>query len=698
MIPEKLHFLFQDVTCLTGTGSKTAGFLRKLCGPCLVDLLFHAPIGVIHRPFKKNAHQIISNHYATVQITVEEHIIPRTRRQPYKINACFSETAEPVELVFFNYRGDYLKKTFMIGKTYFVSGKMETNGFLVKILHPDYVTDCLQSIPEFEAIYPLTAGLTNKGMNKSIQYIISQLPDLPEWQDSFFRQKRNWPSWKQAITALHQPHYASDTEILTPIRLRLAYDELLANQLTLFLARLKRKKQTGLNIRPVLADGLTNRLLASLPFALTSAQKRVISEIQDDLSSDTKMTRLLQGDVGSGKTVVALITLLQAVESGMQGVLMAPTDILAHQHFSSIQKMTMNLGIRIGLLTGREKGKKRSLLCQQLEQGELDILIGTHAVFSEDIVYHQLGVVVIDEQHKFGVQQRLALTQKQPNVNVLVMTATPIPRTLALTAYGDMDVSVLDEKPSHRKPIETRVMPMTKAVDLSEKLYQKIQQSTHPLQVYWVCPLVEESEKSDLMAAEKRFEILQGIFGHRVGLVHGKMNGTQKDEVMQQFVTGQLDVLVATTVIEVGVDVPTASVIVIEQAERFGLAALHQLRGRVGRGHTQSNCILLYGKQLSQTAKARLKIMRETDNGFLIAEEDLRLRGAGEILGSRQSGLQTFQFADLSVHGDLLYTATQDAKMILNTDPTLSSQRGKALRYLLYLFRQDKHIQTLKAG
>ena len=698
MRPEKLNFLFRDVTSLHGTGQKTAGFLRKLCGPCLVDLLFHAPIGVIHRPFKEQVTHITSGSHATVHICIDGHIVPHTRRQPYKINAHLVKTAEPVELVFFNYRNDYLEKTFLCNKTYFISGKMETNGFVLKILHPDYVSHQLNDIPEFESVYPLTIGLTNKGMNKSIQYIVSQTPDLPEWQDMFFVQKRNWPSWKQAISQLHQPQCLSDIQPQTPSRLRLAYDELLANQLTLFLARHKRKKQIGQKLPPIQDNGLVKRFLTQLPFELTSAQKRVISEIQTDLSADIKMTRLLQGDVGSGKTVVALIALLQAVEGGMQGVLMVPTDILAHQHFNSIQKMTACLGIRTGLLTGREKGKKRTQICQALANGELDILIGTHAVFSDDVIYHQLAVAIIDEQHKFGVQQRLALTQKQPNVNVLVMTATPIPRTLALTAYGDMDVSVLDEKPANRKPIETRVMPMTKAVDLSEKLFQKIRQSEQRLQVYWVCPLVEESEKSDLMAAEKRFEILQDVFGHRVGLVHGKMSGSQKDGVMNQFITGQLDVLVATTVIEVGVDVPTASVIVIEQAERFGLAALHQLRGRVGRGGTQSNCILLYGKQLSQTAQARLKIMRETDNGFLIAEEDLRLRGAGEILGSRQSGLQTFLFADLNQHGDLLYTATQDAKMILNTDPMLTSSRGQALRQLLYLFRQDKHIQTLKAG
>ncbi len=699
MRPEALNFLFREVTALPSIGPKTAGFLRKLCGSYLIDLLFHVPIGMIHRPFWENPQQIVSGQYGVLRIQIAEHIPSSVRyRKPYRVIGVMVGSHYSVELVFFNYHVDYLTKQLVVGQTYFVSGKIERVGQMFKIMHPDYIMQTRDAIPEFEPVYPLSAGLTNKGMNKSIQYVVSRVPQMPQWLDEAFLAREKWPLFNQAITKIHMPRQNEDLTVLSPVRMRLAYDELLANQLTLFLARSKQKKQVGTVVSMPQQGGLIARLLQQLPFELTYAQNRVIGEIQNDLSADIKMTRLLQGDVGSGKTIVALIALLQVVEAGMQGVFMAPTDILAHQHFESVQKMLGDLPVRVGLLTGREKGKRRSELLTALVKGSIDILIGTHAVFSEDVIYHHLALAVIDEQHKFGVRQRLALTQKQKGMNVLVMTATPIPRTLALTVYGDMDISVLDEKPSNRKPIETRVMPMTKAGELAEKLRQKIASSTERIQVYWVCPLVEESEKSDLMAAEKRYKTLQEYFGERVGLVHGKMKGVEKDVVMERFAAGELDVLVATTVIEVGVDVKTASVMVIEQAERFGLSGLHQLRGRVGRGGTQSVCVLLYGKNLSQTAQARLKIMRETENGFLIAEEDLKLRGAGEILGSRQSGLPVFQFADLSVHGDLLYMATQDAKMIVNNDAALQSARGQALRYLLYLFKKDEQIQTLKAG
>lgn len=697
MRPKALDFLFQDVASLPGVGSKTTAFLKKLCGQSLVDILFHTPIGVIYRPYINNPNKIVSGNYATIQVQVCEHA-PAYRRKPYRVLCCMTEAVYSVELIFFNYHADYLTKQLVVGQTYFISGKIERVGAILKIMHPDYIVKEKSLIPEFEPIYPLSVGLTNKGMNRSIQYILSHVAPLPQWLDENFLASQKWPLWEEAIKAVHHPKRQNDLMANSPVRQRLAYDELLAHQLSLFLAREKQKRQVGIQIPMPQTEGITAQLIKSLPFELTGAQKKAISVIQGDMASALKMIRLLQGDVGSGKTVVALIALMQTVEAGMQGVFMAPTDILAHQHFESIQKMVGTLPVRIGLLTGREKGKKRTAVLEALAAGEIDILIGTHAVFSDDVVYHHLALAIIDEQHKFGVRQRFALMQKQKGVNVLVMTATPIPRTLALTAYGDMDVSVLDEKPANRKPIETRVLSMTKAAELAEKLAMKIKQTTERIQVYWVCPLVEESEKSDLMAAEKRFEMLQKIFGDRVGLVHGQMKGTEKDAVMERFAAGDLDLLVATTVIEVGVDVKTASVMVIEQAERFGLAGLHQLRGRVGRGGTQSMCILLYGKHLTQTAQERLKIMRQTDNGFLIAEQDLKLRGAGEILGARQSGMPVFKFADLSIHGDLLYKAAMDAQKIVGTDAELHTPRGQALRYLLYLFRKDEQIPLLKAG
>lgn len=700
MRPAELNFLFREVTTLTGVGTRTGTFLKKLCGEHLADVLFHIPVGVIHRPYVAEVKDIPSGNYATVQVRVCEHV-PAYRRKPYRIIGEIVGTGHVAELVFFNYRGDYLSTRLKVGETYYISGKIERVGGLFKIIHPDYITQERSQIPEFEPIYPLSAGLTNKGLMKSVQFILRQMPLMPQWLDEAFLAQEKWPLFNLAITKIHHPESVNDLSATAPARMRLAYDELLANQLSLLLAREKQKRQAGISIPLAQTDNeqsLTACFLKNLPFTFTPSQQSVIAEIRQDLSSPLKMTRLLQGDVGSGKTVVALTALVQAVEAGMQGVFMAPTDILAHQHFESVQKMLQGLPVRVGLLTGREKGKKRQAVLSALECGDIDILIGTHAVFSDDVIYHKLAIAVIDEQHKFGVRQRLALMQKQKGMNVLVMTATPIPRTLALTAYGDMDVSVMTDKPANRKPIETRVLSMSRAEELAEKLKEKIAQAHERIQVYWVCPLVEESEKSDLMAAEKRYATLQGIFGARVGLVHGQMKGPEKDAVMARFAEGELDVLVATTVIEVGVDVKTASIMVIEQAERFGLAGLHQLRGRVGRGGTASVCLLLHGKQLTPTARERLKIMRETDNGFLIAEKDLELRGAGEILGARQSGFPVFKFADMSVHKHLLYTASKDAQLILRTDAQLKSPRGEALRYLLYLFGKDEQIPFLKAG
>ncbi|MGN1063130.1 MAG: ATP-dependent DNA helicase RecG, partial [Alphaproteobacteria bacterium] len=526
--------------------------------------------------------------------------------------------------------------------------------------------------------------------------VLKSVPNLPEWLDPAFQKQQGFVSWKEALLAAHYPRTQADLSLLSAPRKRLAYDELLANQLALLLARAKMKRGRGF---PVAGDGhLRQALLALLPFELTGAQRRVLTEIAADSASDTKMLRLLQGDVGSGKTIVALLSLLNAVEAGYQGVLMAPTDILAHQHFATFEKLCAPLNVRVGLLSGREKGKKRRQILSDLQEGKINILIGTHAVFVEDVSYHRLGLVVIDEQHKFGVSQRLMLTAKQPGVDLLVMTATPIPRTLALTNYGDMDMSKLDEKPAQRKPIETRVLSSAKMDELIKKIHAMTTDSAKKTQVYWVCPLVEESEKSDLTAAIGRFEALKQVFHERVGLVHGKMKGVEKDSVMADFAAGRLDVLVSTTVIEVGVDVPSAGVMVIEHAERFGLSQLHQLRGRIGRGGDSSTCLLVYGGRLSDTARKRLEVMRTTTDGFVIAEEDLKLRGAGEVLGSRQSGFLEFKMADLSVHGDLLWTATQDARMILSLDRDLKTPRGQALRTLLYLFKKDVEIQTLKSG
>ena len=610
-----------------------------------------------------------------------EHAVPKTKKQPYRI--VVEDNTDQLILVFFKVFGDSITKQFPVGAEKIISGKIEIFNGQLQMSHPDYVVDAArpEQMPLIETVYPLTASVTNKMLNKQIFQALERVPDLPEWQDERFVAKQKWPSFKDALWTAHHPQNFADIEPNAPARRRLAYDELLANQLSLAVVRGRLKVQKG---RSLINNGkLKEKLRQILPFALTAAQQRVIAEIESDLFSDYRMSRLLQGDVGSGKTIVALMTMLNAVECGLQAAIMAPTEILAQQHAETIAELCAAIGVRTALLTSNVKGKARKLLLEKLANGNIDILIGTHALFTEDVAFKDLAYVIVDEQHRFGVKQRLNLSQKGNLCDVLVMTATPIPRTLVLTQFGDMEYSKIDELPAGRKPVATTVMPLSKINNVVEALARKLQTGT---QAYWVCPLVEESEKIDLSAATERFETLQKIFGDKVGLVHGKMKEAEKNAVMEQFKQGRLKLLVSTTVIEVGVNVPNATIMVIEHAERFGLAQLHQLRGRIKRGSEAGSCILMYGYPLSTVAHERLNTMKATEDGFLIAEEDLKLRGGGEILGTRQSGFNNFKIADLSVHSDLLLTASKDAALALRQDPNLQTPRGQALRTLLYLF------------
>ncbi len=695
MRPEILFSLFAPITKLAGIGPRLGGFFAKIGLEKYVDLAWHLPSSLIDRRFSPDVADAPDGVIATLTVTVGRHDRPPAKsRRPYRIQ-CFDDTG-PLTLVYFHAHGDYLQKQLPVGEVRIVSGRVEHFGEGLQMTHPDYVVSPAErnSLPLLEQVYPLTTGVSAKAMAKAVEGAIADLPDLPEWLDTAYKEARHWPDWKAAVLAAHAPADQADLLPTSPARARLAYDELLANQLALALVRQRMRRRRG---RAQSGDGrLRARVLAALPYDLTGAQKRSLAEIINDMSAEAAMLRLLQGDVGSGKTIVALLAMLAGVEAGAQAALLAPTEILARQHLKTLEPLAAKAGVRIAILTGRDKGKGREQILADLASGDINILIGTHALIQQDVEYHDLGIAVIDEQHRFGVHQRLALAAKgRAPADVLVMTATPIPRTLTLTVYGDMDVSRLDEKPPGRQPIDTRTIPVSRLSEVISGLQRAIASGAR---AYWVCPLVEESEVSDMAAASQRHEQLQKIFGPRVGLVHGRMKGPEKDSVMAAFAAGEIDILVATTVIEVGVDVPEATIMIIEHAERFGLSQLHQLRGRVGRGGERSTCLLLFAHPVSETAKARLGVMRDTEDGFLIAEQDLKLRGAGELLGTRQSGFPEFRLADIDAHSDLLAAARDDANLILNKDPGLKSARGEALRVLLYLFERDAAIKYLQSG
>ena len=695
MRPTVLNPLFSDITTLPGVGPKLAALVSRAAGSRIVDLILTAPISVVDRSFQPSLADAPEGRILTLKVRVDRHDAPpkKGRRLPYKV-ICSDETGF-LTLVFFHARADYLQKALPEGATRLVSGKVEEYKGGRQMTHPDYIVDpeSADAMPLFEPVYPLTAGLTANVMRKAAHEAVKRAPSLLEWQDTEYLKQQDWMSWMDALKALHSPQNADDLSLRTPARQRLAYDELLANQLALMLIRKARVRSRG---RAVKSDGRMRAAVAkALPFAMTNGQQHALDEILDDMASPERMVRLMQGDVGAGKTIVAFFAALAAVEAGFQAAIMAPTEILARQHLESLAPYLDAAGIRIDILTGRDKGVSRREKLERLANREIDILLGTHAIFQEDVAFNNLALVVIDEQHRFGVHQRVALTQKGPRPDLLVMTATPIPRTLALTAYGDMDVSQITEKPPGRKPVDTRAVPLSR---LDEMIAGVRRAADRGDQAYWVCPLVEESEVIDLTAAEARFESLKVVLGDRVGLVHGRMKAAEKDRVMERFHEGEIAVLIATTVIEVGVNAPNATIMIIEHAERFGLAQLHQLRGRVGRGVKPSSCILLYKAPLGETAKARIKILRESEDGFLIAEEDLRLRGAGDLLGAAQSGFPRFRLADVAAHGELLSAARDDAKMIVEKDPELKSKRGEALRTLLYLFSRDDAVKLLEAG
>ncbi len=686
MRPQILNPLFAEVTALKGVGPALAKPLDRLGLSRVVDVAFHLPTGWIDRVARDELDMADAGRTIAITLTAVSYR-SSAGRGPTRAQATDAK-GNYVSLVYFGGNSGWVKKLLPLGEPRRVSGRLEMYGQELQIVHPDYVLPLEEAgdTPEREAIYPLSEGMTARRMAQLAAQAVERAPDLAEWIEPGLLAKNDWPGWREALARIH-----TDPSDATA-RARLAYDELFANQLALTLVRASSRARKG---RALIGDGRLRDMLR-LPYAPTGAQSRSIAEIEGDLRQAQPMLRLLQGDVGSGKTLVAAMALLIAVEAGAQGAFLAPTEILARQHYESLRGLLAGLPVNIAVLTGRDKGRVREATLMGLADGSIDILIGTHAIFQEAVGYKDLGLVVVDEQHRFGVAQRMLLTEKgQQPPHLLAMTATPIPRTLTLALYGEMDVSRLDEMPPGRQPIETRVLSEDRLDDVVGALGRHLSAGG---QAYWVCPLVEESEKTDLAAAEARAETLRAWFGDKVGLVHGRMKGPEKDAVMAAFSAGRTGVLVATTVIEVGVDVPNATLIVIEAADRFGLAQLHQLRGRVGRGSGASNCLLIRGSALSETSRARLALMRETNDGFRIAEEDLRLRGAGELLGTRQSGEAQFRLATPELLNDLLPVAHDDTRLLIDRDGGLSGPRGQAARVALYLFERDAGVALLRSG
>lgn len=693
MRPEILFPLFGPVESLPGVGPKVAEKFAKLGVHKIIDLLFLVPHSHVDRRARPAILEAKNGLVATFEVQVDRYDPPASRKQPYRVQT--SNATGFLTLSWFHANVQWVQRQLPLGETRIVSGKVERFHDQLTMLHPDHILkpEEADTLPPVEPVYPLTAGLSPKTLRKAVLAALERAPELKEWISQSLMLERQWPGWLEAVNSLHNPDKPLMLGERDAGRMRLAYDELLSKQLALALVRHKRIKLGGHALHANKA--LVDRMIASAPFAPTNDQRTAYAEIAEDLEAPAQMSRLLQGDVGAGKTFVAALAATHAHSAGVQTAIMAPTEILARQHARSLREFLEPVGIVVGTLTGKDKGKKRDAILQRLADGEIHVLCGTHALFQKGVDFRKLGLVIVDEQHRFGVSDRVNLVAKGARPDLLVMTATPIPRTLALSQYGDMNISQIREKPAGRKPVKTVAMPIARLPQVVDRLRTLFAQGGA---AYWVCPLVEESDKSDLAAAEDRYAELRAEFGDKVGLVHGRMKADEKTRVTDAFRAGEIRLLVATTVIEVGVDAPNATVMVIEHAERFGLSQLHQLRGRVGRSDQESSCLLLYQGPLGAAAKERIEVLRATNDGFIIAEKDAALRGTGDLLGTRQSGQVRSRFADEQADGQLLDLAHTQARMEVHNDPELTGARGEILKTLLYLFEQDRALLLLGAG
>ena len=697
--PEILFPLFAPTRSLKGVGESTVKNFERINIRKVRDILFTLPVSYIDRKPVESVANIVTPSMIQVEVEVICHHKPRENSKPYVISVKDSQCI--FKLIYFRAQKKYLESLLPVGSRKVVSGKVEMFDGLFQIVHPDYIVPVKTGnkklkadIPRHEPVYPLTQGLTQKLFFKTVRQSIECLPILKEWIDKNQKDRAGWPSWTEAIEKAHTPNSEFTLALESPSRERLSYDELFSHQLSLALARIRYRTQKGLSTKG--GKLLRDKVISKLGYSLTYAQEKVLREILLDMAAPSRMNRLLQGDVGAGKTIVAFLALVTAVNDGGQGVIMAPTEILAHQHFENFLELSVVIGLKIETLTGRDTGEKRAKKLKALHENKIQILIGTHAVFQKDVIFSNLRLVIIDEQHRFGVKQREELINKGFFADVLVMTATPIPRSLALANYGDMEISIIAEKPIGRKPIKTVIVSNKRLSEVIEKLSVAVKNGN---QAYWVCPLVEESELNNKISAEVRFKSLLEHFNKGiVGLVHGQMSNREKDKAMEAFASGVTKVLVATTVIEVGVDVPSATIMVIERAEGFGLSQLHQLRGRVGRGNLVSNCLLMYEHPLSEAGYRRLDTVRRTEDGFEIAEQDLNMRGSGDLIGTAQSGTPMFFFANLATQSDLMEVAHSDARKLTLEDPKLRGDRGRAARVLLWLMEKNEVVKLLKVG